>query len=191
MISLLHGKVAARESASIVVDCGGVGYQVWVSAQTMTEVPTEGEAILLHTHLVLRDDSMTLYGFATVAERDLFLMLTGVPSVGPKLALAVTGSAPVNTLLGSIAAGDAPRLQSVPGVGKRTAERICLDLKDALGAFAAAGSDVGPASARNDAREALIALGMVDREVEELLDRVDGGSAEEMIQSALRLAKQR
>jgi len=66
MISLLHGKVAARESASIVVDCGGVGYQVWVSAQTMTEVPTEGEAILLHTHLVLRDDSMTLYGFATV-----------------------------------------------------------------------------------------------------------------------------
>lgn len=188
MIALLNGVVARRDASSVILDCGGVGYLVWASAQTMSQVPPEGSNCMLHTHLVVRDDSMTVFGFATVEERELFLLLTGVPSVGPKLALAVVGSAGVDVLIASIADGDAPRLQSVPGVGKRTAERICLDLKDTLGAFGTRGS-TGGASPRGEARDALLALGMAEREIEDLLDLAEGDTAEAMIQSALRLAK--
>jgi len=132
MIALLSGTLVNVADASVVIDCGGVGYQVGVSAQTVAALPAVGDSMLIHTHLVVRDDSMALFGFATVAERELFLALTTVPSVGPKLALAVVGSAPVDVLSAAIGSGDAARLQSVPGVGKRTAERICLDLKDSL-----------------------------------------------------------
>jgi len=191
MIALLSGTLVHAADGSLVIDCGGVGYQVGVSAQTGAAVPPVGEPLLIHTHLVVRDDSMALFGFATVAERELFLALTTVPSVGPKLALAVVGSAPVDVLSAAIGSGDSARLQSVPGVGKRTAERICLDLKDSLSGFVASAEFGGSTSARADVRNALLALGMNDREVEALLDQSSGDTVEEWISSALRLSKTR
>lgn len=189
MIARLRGTVISRTTGEVVVDCAGVGYSASVSDQTLAAVPPEGGEVTLVTRLVVRDDSMSIYGFATDDERELFAMLLGVPSVGPKLALAVVGSAPTANLLKSIAAGDAARLQSIPGVGKRTAERICLDLKEQAGALGVAAVDDLDADARGEARSALLALGMGEREVEELLDRVGDGTAEEMIQRALRESK--
>jgi Holliday junction DNA helicase RuvA len=191
MIALVSGTVAAVTESQVVVDCGGVGYLLHVSDQTLHGIPPQGSEVRLHTHLVVRDDSMSLFGFESLEERDLFLALTGVPSVGPKLAMAVVGSAPPSALAASIASGDAARLQSVPGVGKRTAERICLDLRDSLAAAGVGVPEAGPGSDRAVARDALLGLGMAEREVESLLDQADGDTAEELIQGALKLSKSR
>ena len=191
MIAQIRGVVASRMSNAVVVDCAGVGYLVSVSEQSLVSVPGVGTEVSLHTHMVVRDDAMQLYGFSTVEERELFLLLTTVPSVGPKLALAVTGSAPNEVLGAAIASGDAQRLQSIPGIGRRTAERICLDLKDSVGAFASSSGSGPTGSIRSDARDALLGLGMAEREVEQLLDEVEGSTAEELIQGALRVSKQR
>ena len=104
-----------------------------MSAETLRHVPRVGESASLHTHLIVRDDALLLYGFATEEERDLFLLLIGVQSVGPKVALAVLSGGPPRELLGAVAAGDAARLQAVPGIGKRTAERIVVELREKVG----------------------------------------------------------
>ena len=133
MIALLSGEVAVRRPDHVVVSCGGVGYRLSVSAETLRHVPKMGEPIVLHTHLIVRDDALLLYGFATEEERDLFLLLIGVQSVGPKMALAVLSGGPPRELLGAVAAGDTARLQAVPGIGKRTAERIVVELREKVG----------------------------------------------------------
>ena len=115
MIALVSGSVAVRRSDHVVIDCGGVGYRLAVSGETLRHVPAVGRDVLLHAHLVVRDDALALYGFATEEERELFLMLLGVQSVGPKVALAVLSGGPPRELLAVLAAGDAARLQAVPG----------------------------------------------------------------------------
>ena len=117
MIALLRGEVAVRRADHVVVLAGGVGYRLAVSAETLRHVPAVGHAVTLHAHLMLRDDGMHLYGFATEEERALFLLLLGVQSVGPKVALAVLSGGPPRDLLAAVAAGDLGRLQAVPGVG--------------------------------------------------------------------------
>ena len=134
MIALISGEVAVRRGDHVVVDCDGVGYRLAVSAETLRHVPAVGRAVTLHAHLVVRDDALALYGFATEQERDLFLMLLAVQSVGPKVALAVLSGAPPRELLAAVAAGDVARLQAAPGVGKRTAERIVVELREKVGA---------------------------------------------------------
>ena len=191
MIALISGAVAVRRADHVVVDCGGVGYRLAVSGETLKQVPAVGLPVTLHTHLVVRDDALALYGFATETERDLFLMLLGVQSVGPKVALAVLSGAPPRDLLGAVAGGDVARLQSTPGVGKRTAERIVVELRERVGA-------VHPADAisitRADdpaslAREALVGLGYSPAEADGLLDGAPGASTEELIAHALRSAR--
>ena len=190
MIALLSGTVADRRLDSVVINCSGVGYRLSISSQTLAVVPDQGGELSLFVHLVVRDDAIALYGFASEAEQELFLMLLGVPSVGPKVALAVLSSGDPGSVLSSIAAGDVGRLQSVPGIGKRTAERICLDLRDAAGAAAAllgATSDTSSTQGlRPMAREALLNLGLDERETERLLDEVDGDTVEELISNALK-----
>ena len=190
MIALLSGTVADRRLDSVVINCSGVGYRLSISSQTLAAVPDQGGELSLFVHLVVRDDAIALYGFASEAEQELFLMLLGVPSVGPKVALAVLSSGDPGSVLSSIAAGDVGRLQSVPGIGKRTAERICLDLRDAAGAAAAllgATSDTSSTQGlRPMAREALLNLGLDERETERLLDEVDGDTVEELISNALK-----
>ena len=130
MIAMLRGEVAVRRSDHVVVLCDSVGYRTAVSAETLRHVPSVGEQVSLHTHLIVRDDALTLYGFHTEEERDLFLMLLSVQAVGPKVALAVLSAGRPRELISALAAGDAARFQAVPGIGKRTAERIIVELRE-------------------------------------------------------------
>ncbi|MBV9839496.1 MAG: Holliday junction branch migration protein RuvA [Solirubrobacterales bacterium] len=191
MIALISGSVAIRRVDHVVVDCGGVGYRLAVSAQTLAQVPAVGRSTVLHAHLVVREDALTLYGFATEAERDLFLMLLGVQSVGPKVALAILSAGPPRELLAALAAGDADRFRSAPGVGKRTAERIVVELREKVGSTLPEGaiSVARGDDPRSLAREGLLGLGYSPVEVDELLDGAAGESAEELIADALRSAR--
>jgi Holliday junction DNA helicase RuvA len=192
MIALLQGEVAVRRADHVVVACGGVGYRLAVSAETLRHVPRMGESITLHTHLIVRDDALLLYGFATEEERDLFLLLIGVQSVGPKMALAVLSGGTPRDLLAAVAAGDTARLQAAPGIGKRTAERIVVELREKVGGLAADGvGGDGLSIARGDdprllARDGLVGLGFSAQEAEKLLDGAPGDSPEDLIAHALR-----
>jgi Holliday junction DNA helicase RuvA len=188
MIGLVRGEVVVRRPDHVVVLAGGVGYRLAVSAETLRHVPAAGHETTLHAHLIVRDDALNLYGFATEEERDLFLLLLGVPAVGPKVALAVLSGGPPRELLRAIAAGDAPRFQAVPGIGKRTAERIIVELREKVGATAdePAITISRADDPRTTARDGLLGLGYNPVEVEELLAAADGETAEELIASALR-----
>ena len=130
MIASIAGEVLVRRPDYVVVEAGGVGYRLAVSAETLKSVPARGKRATLHSHLVARDDALSLYGFASEEERDLFLHLISVSGVGPKVAMAALSGGPVRELLRAIAAGDAKRFQAVPGIGKRTAERIIVELRE-------------------------------------------------------------
>ena len=184
MIGWLRGKVRVRDVSrgEVVLDVGGVGYVAAVSWQTLAAVPEEGQACELWIHTHVREDALLLYGFATTAEREVFRLLTGVPQVGPKLAVTVLGGFPLVELLGAIASGERTTLERIPGIGKKTAERILLDLKDkvvpllellqgagrpAVTAAAPGGED----TLREEAREVLVGLGWKPKPVEAALDK--------------------
>jgi Holliday junction DNA helicase RuvA len=193
MIASVRGTVAARCPDHVVVDCGGVGYRLNVSAQTLRNVPAAGGEVRLHSQLVVRDDALHLYGFASEAERELFLKLISVAGVGPKMALAVLSGSNVRELSRAIALGDAKRFQVVPGVGKKTAERIIVELREKISDdIALTESASGPADGRTLAREGLVGLGYDVAEAERMLDAVvlESGEQEpeELIAAALRTA---
>ena len=119
-----------RRADYVVVEASGVGYRLSVSAETLKTVPAAGQETFLHAETLARDDSITLYGFATEEERDLFVELIGVSGIGPRVALATLSGGAPRELTNAIVTGDAKRFQAVPGIGKRTAERIILELKD-------------------------------------------------------------
>jgi holliday junction DNA helicase RuvA len=191
VIALISGTVAVRRGDHVVIDCAGVGYRLSVSAETLRHVPAIGRPATLHAHMVVREDALQLYGFATEEERELFLMLLGVQSVGPKVALAVLSAGPPRELLSALAAGDAPRLQAVPGIGKRTAERIIVELREKVGV--ALPESAISVTRRDDpralAREGLLGLGYTAAEADELLDGAQGERPEELIATALRTAR--
>jgi holliday junction DNA helicase RuvA len=193
MIASVSGEVLVRRADHVVLEAGGVGYRLAVSAETLRSVPARGKRASLHAHLVARDDSLSLYGFASEEERDLFLSLISVGGVGPKVAMAALSGGPVRELLRAIAAGDAKRFQAVPGIGKRTAERIIVELREKVagqieGDADGAGAIDGDQEPRTLAREGLLNLGYTPAEAEKLLDDSDGESAEELVQAALRRA---
>ena len=191
MIASVRGQVTVRRADHVVGECGGVGYRLAVSAHTLRAVPAAGEESLLHTHLVLRDDAMHLYGFASEEERELFLMLVGVQGVGPKVALAVLSGGSPRELTNAMAAGDAGRFQAVPGIGKRTAERIIVELREKVAGEAV--SDAIQVTASEDqrtlAREGLLGLGFAPAEADQLLDAAAGETPEDLIAAALRAAR--
>jgi holliday junction DNA helicase RuvA len=205
MIALLRGEVAVRRADHVVVLCGdGVGYRAAVSAETLRHVPPAGEQVTLHAHLIVRDDALALYGFHSEQERDLFLMLLSVQAVGPKVALAVLSGGAPRELIAAIAGGDAPRFQAVPGIGKRTAERIIVELREKVvvrsddaieeSILAARGgrgeaSELDAGDGRALARAGLIELGYAPGEADGLLLDAEGDSAEQLIAYALRLAR--
>jgi Holliday junction DNA helicase RuvA len=194
MIALVAGDVAVRRPDHVVIEtAGGVGYRLAVSAETLRQVPGVGRRVSLHAHLVVRDDALALYGFATEDERELFLALIGVQSVGPKVALAVLSGGSPRELVAAVVAGDVARLQSVPGIGKRTAERIVVELREKVGAeneivdtpiTVTRGDDP-----RNVARDGLLELGFQPAEAQALLADATGDTAEELLASALRGAR--
>jgi Holliday junction DNA helicase RuvA len=194
VIALVSGTVAVRRADHVVIDCGGVGYRLAVSAETLRHVPAVGKDMLLHSHMVVRDDALALYGFATEEERELFLMLISVQSVGPKVALAVLSGGPARELLKALAAADTARLQAAPGVGKRTAERIIVELREKVGATAPVPTAISNAAAATDdprvlARDGLLGLGYTPVEADELLDGAEGDRPEDLIAHALRTAR--
>ena len=185
MIASVRGTVLVHRPDSVVIECGGVGYRLAISAHTAQRVAPVGQSTFLHSHLIMRDDAMQLYGFASEDERDLFLMLLGVQGVGPKVALAVLSGGTTGELLNAIAAGDAKRFQAVPGIGKRTAERIIVELREKVGE----GDSIVVMRAddpRSLARDGLVGLGFTIQEAERLLANAAGESAEELIEGALR-----
>jgi Holliday junction DNA helicase RuvA len=203
MIGWLSGQVVARESrrAAVTLNVGGVGYEVRVSLQTMGSIPAEGEGCTLWIHTHVREEALALYGFLTPAERELFLLLLGVPKVGPKHAMAVLGGLPIDELLRCIAGGEQRRLEKIPGIGRKTAEQILLSLKDKVLGFLQPGDDEAPAPSADagsdalvdEANAVLVALGWRAKPVEKALAAVIGsdawkakpGSLDELVRRAL------
>jgi holliday junction DNA helicase RuvA len=192
MIASVRGEVLVRRPDHVVVESGGVGYRLTVSAETLKSVPARGKQATLHAHLVARDDSLSLYGFANEEERDLFLHLTSVAGIGPKVAIAILSGGTPRELLRALAAGDAKRFQAAPGVGKRTAERLIVELREKVAGELSEGLPAGQSAEEDDqrglARDGLMHLGYTLTEAEGLLEGAKGESAEELIGAALRRA---
>ena len=192
MIASVRGEVLLRRADHVVIDTGGVGYRLTVSAETLKSVPAVGKEATLHAHLVVRDDAMQLLGFASEEERDLFLHLNSVSGVGPKVAMAILSGGTPRELLKAIALGDSKRFQAVQGVGKRTAERVIVELREKVAGelenAPAASPVAGGDELRLLARDGLVGLGYTLMEAERLLDGAQGEEPEELISIALRRA---
>jgi len=191
VIAAVRGEVLVRRADHVVIDAAGVGYRLAVSAETLKAVPAAGSDAFLHAELISRDDSLALYGFASEEERDLFRLLITVSGVGPKVAIATLSGGTARDLLRAIAAGDAKRFQAVPGIGKRTSERIIVELREKVAG--ALEEEVAPAGAGDDdprtlARDGLVNLGYAPLEAEQLLDGVEGSGPEDLVAAALRKA---
>lgn len=188
MIAHVAGTVASRDGDTVVVDVGGVGYELVGTLATVSRCDP-GSAVTVPTYLHVREDAMQLFGFADAAERRLFMLLIGVNGVGPKLALAIVSAHAPARVESAILLGDTALLSSVSGVGKKTAERICIDLKDKVDGVGAPSADgvsaVGGASdPHREARDALVALGYAVVDAEAALADADG-STEERVKTAL------
>ncbi|MGH2709681.1 MAG: Holliday junction branch migration protein RuvA [Actinomycetota bacterium] len=184
MIALVEGTVAERGGDRAVIMAGGVGYELLVSASTLGSLPPAGKTARLLTHLHVRDDAMILFGFSTVAERELFLLLLGVNSVGPKLALAILSVLTPEALRRAILEGDAEAITIVPGVGKKVAARIALDLKEKMGGVIEL-PEAGPVA---EVRDALIGMGLSPQEVQDAVAGLNGadGPVEQLLRDALK-----
>jgi Holliday junction DNA helicase RuvA len=186
MIAQLRGRPVARTAEGLVLDVGGVGYLVQATPNALRRA--EGAAETTHqTYLAVREDALQLYGFGDGSERELFVELLGVSGVGPKVALAIVSAAPAAELRRAIVLEDAARFQAIPGIGRKTAERIVLELKERVGAAA----DIAPTAAAPDvvARAALVELGYSLLEADQALARTDPElPPEERVRQALKTA---
>ncbi|WP_417311250.1 Holliday junction branch migration protein RuvA [Ectopseudomonas khazarica] len=198
MIGRLRGTLAEKQPPHLLLDVNGVGYELEVPMTTLYRLPAQGETVTLHTHLVVREDAHLLYGFYEKRDRELFRELIRLNGVGPKLALALMSGLEVDELVRCVQAQDTAALTKVPGVGKKTAERLLVELKDRFKAWesipAIAPLVVEPqlaqavSSAENDAVSALISLGYKPQEASRAVAAVkeDGMSSEDLIRCALR-----
>ena len=166
MIGKLSGTLLEKSPPQVLVDCGGVGYEVDVPMSTFYGLPHLGEKVALLTHFVVREDAQLLYGFATATEREAFRQLIKVSGVGPRMALSLLSGMSVAELAQAVTAQESGRLVKVPGIGKKTAERLLLELKGKLGADlgALAGGGLLLGDAHGDIQQALIALGYNEKE---------------------------
>lgn len=192
MIAYVRGVLVEKEPTRVVIEAAGVGYELLIPLSTYDKLPREGgEAKLLAYHSV-REDDETLFGFATVDERELFARLTSVSGVGPKIAIAILSGASIGELAMAIASGDARRISAVKGVGKKTAEKICVELRDKVGAFAVRGraGEAASSPVAADAVAALRALGFSEETSSKMVAEVfaknpDADGVEEVIRLAL------
>ena len=195
MIARLTGKLVAKQPPLLVLDVSGVGYEIEAPMSTFYRLPPLGETVMLLTHMVIREDAHLLYGFAEASEKALFRALIKVSGIGPKLALALLSGISVEEFWSAVRANEAVRLTRIPGVGKKTAERLIIELRDKSG-VSGQGSDPavvlasGPATPLAEARNALGALGYKPAEIDKLVSQVetDGRTTEQIIQDALRRA---
>ena len=191
MIGRLRGILARKEPPALLVDVGGVGYELEAPMTTFYDLPAVGETVTLYTHLVVREDAHLLYGFAREAQRRLFRDLLKVNGVGPRVALAVLSGLADEEFVRAVNQEDVARLIQVPGIGRKTAERLIMEMRDKLPEAAPAGAAApGPAAADpvSEAVSALIALGYKPNEASRAVRAVPAGdlSAEEIIRQALK-----
>jgi holliday junction DNA helicase RuvA len=192
MIASITGKLRRKATDYLIIDVAGVGYQVQVPLSTYYGIPDDGEEVSLHIHTLLREDSLSLFGFLTQEEKDMFLLLMGVSGIGPKLALAILSSLPVADLSRAIQAADDSTLRAIPGIGKKTAARMVLELKDKITlttpTIAAATSAV-LSDDSEDVISALVNLGYKKPQAAEAVRKVRHGrpdlTIEELIKEAL------
>lgn len=191
MIGRLTGTLAEKAPPQVLVDVGGVGYELDVPMSSFFNLPAVGERVTLLTHFVVREDAQVLFGFLTPGERDTFRQLIKISGVGPRTALSILSGLSVGDLAQAVTAQDASRLVKVPGIGKKTAERLLLELKGKLGA------DLGPAGgapasdAQADILQALVALGYSEREAQAAVKALpaDTGVSEGIKRALKALAK--
>ena len=197
MIAMIQGALAEKSEGEAIVLAGGVGYRLMCSMNTLAALPAVGQSCKLLTHLSVREDAMELYGFTQREERELFRMLITVSGVGPRTALFVLGSMPLSDLRMAILTADLTALSRAPGIGKKTAQRIALELKDRVAKSAlsaglpdadilAAASEAPAGDALGEAMQALKALGYSPQEAAAALKGVKGDTADELIRLALR-----
>ena len=194
MIGSLRGCLTAKLAPQIVLECGGVGYEVETPMSTFLDLPAVGSELFLHIHMLVREDAQILYGFASDEERSLFRTLLKVNRVGAKMALGVLSAMSVSDFRRCVEYEDASTLSRVPGIGKKTAERLIMEMRDKVdnvGAPSLPGGKVTvEASARSEAFDALVSLGYKANEVNKLLSTLDieDQSAEDIIRQALKQA---
>jgi Holliday junction DNA helicase RuvA len=182
VISRLRGTIAARTAAGVVIDVAGVGYLVAATPRVNARV---GDETTVETYLHVRDDVLQLYGFASADERELFELLLGVSGIGPKVALAIVSGSPPAELRRAVVREDVARFEAIPGIGRKTAQRVVMELRDKVGAPA----DAGPAAGSLLARDALVELGWGLVDADRALADVDTDlPVEEQVRAALRKA---
>ena len=199
MIGSLNGVIAAKHPPRLLIEVGGVGYEVEAPMSTFYSLPAVGEKVRLHTHLVVREDAQQLFGFATEAERSLFRSLLKVTGVGAKVALAILSGISVEGFSRCVLDNDVGALTRVPGIGKKTAERLVVEMRDRVGSGAAVTAGDVPLSGgaaqtpRDEAFSALVALGYKPAEAARMLDAVknDDASSEALIREALKAVARR
>jgi holliday junction DNA helicase RuvA len=202
MITFVRGTLVSATPLQAVVDCGGIGYEIHIPVTTAERLPATGQTVRLQTHVVYREDAQTLYGFATAEERDFFrLLIEKVSGVGPKVALSIMSKLSLPMLRGAIAGGDINLLSKCPGIGKKTAERLIIELKDVVGLGSASSATIlgpgaipapsGPESKIQDAVLALVTLGYKAPDADKAVRKAFGAlgpevSAEALIKASLK-----
>lgn len=187
MIAHVTGRVAGKSAAACVLEVGGIGLKLFMSTSALSHLPAEGDEVTVFTHLHVREDELTLFGFESMEEQDLFEKLITVSGVGPKVALSALSALAPADLAGAVAREDDALIASVPGIGKKTAQRIIIELKDKLGA-----GELNPRAgvrggASNEATDALVSMGFSTAEVAVALKGYDGADdAQAMLRHALK-----
>lgn len=197
MIALLTGKIAHKSPDFIILDVNGVGYRVQIPFSTYYALPAEGGSVSLQIHTSVKEDAINLYGFRTQQEKEVFQLLIGVSGVGPKLANGILSNSEPSELADSLMRGDLARLSAIPGIGKKTAERLVLELKEKvkkLGITQSQTQDVAPAAAKQEIREdvlsALINLGYKEAVVQKALGEIriaEDATVESILKQALKI----
>ncbi|MGD2137404.1 MAG: Holliday junction branch migration protein RuvA [Gammaproteobacteria bacterium] len=198
MIGLLRGRILSKHPPRLLLDVGGVGYEIDAPMTTFYDLPAAGAEVTLYTHLAVREDAHTLYGFARVAERDLFRDLLRVNGVGARLALAILSGMDAASFAGCVQEGNTAALVRLPGIGKKTAERLIIELRDRLvtatvpGAGLPSGQVSRPTSPEEEAVSALVGLGYKPQEASRMVRGLDTAalSSEEIIRQALQATVQ-
>ena len=196
MISFLIGEVEEKREGLLVLNVNGVGYELFVSNNTLTTLPEAGEVTKILTYMAVREDGVFLFGFSTAEEKELFLKLTTVSGIGPKMAIAILSGLAISNLVSAIIGGDVRLLSNIKGLGKKTAERICLELKDKISPLGVLGEDIMKGNAFSSidedvietASDTLIALGINKNDAYKLArsNYTEGDTAENIIAKSLR-----
>jgi Holliday junction DNA helicase RuvA len=179
MIAHLRGRLIAKHPNQAIVEAGGVGYDVVISVPTFSDLPAIGSEVALHVHTHVREDALALFGFLRAEEKQLFEKLIGVSGIGPKLAITILSGMPADAMVAAIRGNDVARLTRIPGIGKKTAERMVLELRDKLAAFAEAPAAVASGGIDEDVISALLNLGYQRPAAERALAGVKNGDKPE------------